>query len=96
MTKIYQDDVGTIFEVEVGEDLSTANATDLKVLKPDGTTIETWIGAVNGAINTQIDYTIDAGDLDQVGTYFLQSYVEFAAWTGRGETVEFIVYRAFK
>lgn len=95
MTKIYEGDIGTIFEVDVGEDLTSANVTDLKVRKPDGTD-HTWVGSVNGSINTQIDYTITVDDLDQNGIYRFQSYVEFSAWVGRGETVEFTAYGVFE
>ena len=93
-SKLYVDDEGTVFEVDVGTDVSGASTTDLKVRKPDGTRVS-WTGAVNGVTNTQIDYTIVTDDLDQSGTYRLQSYVVTPTWTGRGETAEFVVYAAF-
>ena len=94
MSKLYQDDVGTVFQVAVGANVSAASTTDLKVRKPDGTRV-TWTGAVNGVTNTQIDYTIVTDDLDQSGEYKLQSYVVTASWTGLGETTDFTVHRAF-
>ena len=92
MSKIYQGDVGTVFSVDVGTDISSATTTNLKVCKPDGSNV-TWIGAINGGINTQIDYTIVTDDLDQVGEYKLNAYVVTATWTGHGETVPFVVYK---
>lgn len=94
MSKIYKGDEGTVLEVDVGEDISTATTTELKVLKPDGAPA-TWVGSVNGLVNTQIDYTIVNGDLDQAGKYRLQAYVVTVAWDGRGETVELMVYDEF-
>jgi len=94
MSKIYQDDVGTVFEVDVGDDLSSATTTDLKVRKPDGTTT-TWTGTKDGVVNSQINYTIVEDDLDQVGEYLLQAYVVTPTWTGRGETAAFVVSSSF-
>ena len=93
-SKLYKDDLGTVFQVDVGTDVSGASALTLKVRKPKGTRVS-WTGAVNGATNTQIDYTIIADDLDEVGTYKLQSHVVTPTWTGRGETVDFTVYDLF-
>ena len=94
-SKLYQADEGTVFQVDVGVDISAASTTDLKVRKPDGTLVS-WVGAANGSTNTQIDYTIVTDDLDQLGQYRLQAYVVTATWTGRGETVNFTVYKAFE
>jgi hypothetical protein len=93
-SKLYVGDEGTVFEVDVGTDISAASTTDLKVQKPDGSEA-TWTGAANGGTNTQIDYTIVADDLDQAGRYRLQSHVVTASWNGLGETAEFVVYSAF-
>lgn len=94
MSKIYRNDTGTIFQVDVGVDISAASTAALKVRKPDGTEV-TWVGAVNGSVPSQIDYTIVTDDLDQGGEYILQSYVVTATWTGRGESVQFFVYAEF-
>jgi len=94
MSKVYKDDTGTVFQVDVGVDISAASTVDLKVRKPDGS-IVTWTGSINGSVNTQIDYTIVTDDLDQTGKYTLQSYVVTATWTGRGESVGFLVYDNF-
>ena len=95
MSKIYQADEGTVFQVDVGVDISAASTTDLKVRKPDGTLVS-WTGTANGSINTQIDYTTVTDDLDQTGQYRLQAYVVTATWDGRGETATFTVYKAFE
>jgi hypothetical protein len=94
-SKLYQADEGTVFQVDVGTDISAASTTDLKVRKPDGT-LASWVGAANGSTNTQIDYTIVTDDLDQLGQYRLQAHVVTNSWTGRGETASFTVHEAFE
>jgi len=91
--KMYVGDVGTVITVETNSVLTGASATNLKILKADGTEA-TWVGAINGT--TQIDYTIKADDLSVAGNWFLNSFVTFASgdqWTG--ETVKFPVYNPF-
>ena len=95
MSKVYIGDIGTVIEVAVGIDISAATTTELKVKKPDGTT-DTWVGAVNGSTNTQLDYTIAADDLDQSGEYDIQAHIETATWVGLGETARLMVYGLFQ
>ena len=95
MAKIYVGDVDTILTVETNSVLTGASATNLKILKADGTEV-TWTGAINGAVNTQIDYTFVADDISVAGDWFLNSFITFAGgsqWTG--ETVKFPVYNPF-
>lgn len=93
MSKIYVGDVGTVLTVETNSTLTGASATNLKILKADGTEV-TWTGAINGT--TQIDYTFVADDINVAGDWYLNSFVTFAGgdqWTG--ETVKFKVYNPF-
>ena len=61
-------------------------ATSLKILykKPDETTGE-WIGYLSGT--TLVAYDVLDGDLDQAGTWQLQSYVVVGGDKGYGEVV---------
>jgi len=79
MTAIYQDDIGTVFTVDVGTDISDATVTTLKYTKPDGSTGE-WAGALDGT--TAITYTVIVDDLDLTGRWKIQAYVETPAWQG--------------
>ena len=88
-SKIHAGDIGTIFIVDTGENISTATSTDLKVRKPDGSTT-VWGGSLYGT--NFIKYTIQAGDL-VAGDYRLQAYIEMPTWIGYGEEVEFHVER---
>lgn len=93
MAKIYVGDVGTVLIVETNSPLAGASATNLKILKADGTEV-TWTGGINGT--TEIDYTFVADDISVAGDWFLNSFVTFAGgdkWTG--ETVKFKVFNPF-
>lgn len=93
--KYYVGDVGTTLVVSTGNNLTTATLIKLKVQKPDGTE-HTWDAIINPALNTQILYTVVAGDLDQLGTYKVQAYVEFPSGKWRGNTASFKVVAHYK
>ena len=79
---------GTIFYVDCGVDVSLASVAKVYLEKPDASTIvEKTAEAItyNGSTN-YIRFTIAAGDLDQVGEYKCQAYIEMGAWKGRGKT----------
>lgn len=92
--KIYVGDEGTVIEVDMGEDISTATVTKFYVYKPGGTTA-TWTATIYNS--NYLRYTIVTDDLDEAGTYYVQPYLEFpSGWKGKGETVNFKVYDSFK
>lgn len=82
MSKIYKDDVGTIILVDCGINITTATVRELKVKKPDGT-YATWAGVQEGT--NQIKYVLQAGDVNQDGTYVIQAKVTMPSWSGSGE-----------
>lgn len=91
-TKVFLNDTGTELYVDCGSDIQSATVTTLKVQKPDELEY-TWSGAVYQ--NNQIKYTIQAGDFNQAGLYYIQAYIESPTWTGRGETVTLQVFDNF-
>lgn len=94
--KFYLGDFGHVLYVFVGLPLATALDINLKIKKPDGTLVN-WVPTIYtfGTVYNYLTYTIADGDLDQVGLWELQSYVEFANWTGRGNTINFQVWDIF-
>jgi hypothetical protein len=88
MPGFFQDDVGTIIEVNVGEDVSLATTLELRIRKPNGA-VENWTAAKDSLVDTQINYTVVAGDFDQAGEYRLNSYIVLPTWTGHGEPARF-------
>ena len=96
MSKHYVDEVGSIIIVNTGIDLSGASTHQLKVKKPDGTTV-TWNASVYsvGSNPNYLKYTSVSGDLDQAGEYKVQPYVVLSSWSGCGETSRFNVTPLF-
>ena len=92
-TKLYQNDIGTIFTIDCGSDISGAINTRLLIRKPDGTLVE-WTAVTYDS--NYLRYTTVAGDLDQVGSYKLQATLNINNWSGRGETTSFTVYSSFR
>jgi len=92
MGKSFVGDIGTIIHIECGRDVSGATGVLFKVKKPDATTAD-WTPAISGT--TAFNYTIQAGDFNQAGTYKIQWYGTLGTWTGRGETAEHVVYPTF-
>ncbi len=94
MSKNYVGDVGTLLRVPVGADIADATLVRLYITKPDETTA-TWTGAVSDC-DKEIWYTIQSGDWDQAGEYYMQAYVVTPGWTGKGDTASFRIFAAFE
>lgn len=101
--RIYQNDVGTEFYLETGEDLTAASALKIFVQRPDGTQVE-WTGAA--ALNpdpdtdpllgpTCIKYTFKTGDVAQVGPYMAHGHATFTAGSWTSNLASFQVYERF-
>lgn len=90
--KHYIGEIGTVVEVDCGVDIRGATVTNLLVTKPGGT-IVTWTASIYGT--NKLRYTIQEGDLDEDGTYALQSYIEISGWKGRGVTASFTIVSLF-
>jgi len=93
MGKVYVGDVGTEIVLDCGSDISDATVMEIEVSKPSGAT-ETWTAALEGT--NYLKYVVQAGDLDEAGTWKLQASIVTPAWTGLGETAKLKVYEAFK
>jgi hypothetical protein len=89
MTKtVRKGDVGTLVKVYVGCDISDANLTQLIYQKPNGNK-GTWVGSI--VENSYIAYTLQTGDIDIVGHWKLQAYVETLSGKWYGDIASFIV-----
>jgi hypothetical protein len=91
--KYYVGDIGTVIDVDLGENISTATSVAFSILKPDGTT-ETWEAEIYA--DNYLRYATQEGDLDQAGTYKIQPLITLLAWSGRGETAEFEITAEFE
>jgi hypothetical protein len=90
MVLIFNGTVGLQLIVLTGQDLSSATLKALKVVKPDNTTAS-WVPTCPTPSNGQLLYTTVSGDIDEVGDYFLQAYVEFPGSKFWGDIVKFRV-----
>lgn len=98
--KIYVGDIKVVFRVSTGLDLTTATKRTLNVRQPSGAAVS-WTATTYGdAEDGVLTYTSGAGDFPAAGVYALQAYVELgvAGADGKfyGETVNFVVYEAYK
>jgi hypothetical protein len=97
------DDVGTIIDIDMQEDISIAvEHSDesglglvIKVQKPDGSVVETWQDCTVYD-TTHLRYTTVADDLDVGGTYLLVPKFALGVWEGEGDTVTMYVYEEFE
>jgi len=91
--KTYVGNVGTVIDIDMGQDISGATTTDLYVKKPDGTEA-TWSGEIYGS--NYIRYVIEEDDLNEAGRYYVQPYLVISDWSGYGKTVDFKVYELWR
>jgi len=79
--------IGAKITVNVTSDITGGTVFKIYYRKPDGTTGFWTAGKETN--NTSISYTTTlATDLDQVGIWILQSWVEVGGWKGYGEVTE--------
>lgn len=90
--KVYTNDVGLVIDINMGENISSATSLSLGITKPDHTTT-TWTPSIQGT--NYLRYTTVANDLDQAGIYFIQPAFTLGGWTGKGNTVKFLVHAAY-
>jgi len=77
-------DIGSLIELDTGEDLSTGSNAKIKYKKPSGVTGE-WTGVID---DTKITYTTIAGDIDEAGTWSFQGLITVGIWTGHSTEAE--------
>ena len=92
--KIYLNDVGTVFTIDMDSTITAATVRLIYVRKPDGTE-DTWTAT---ASDVNLLYTIASGDLDQSGIYKANGYVASTAggWYYTGKTFQFRVYNKYE
>jgi hypothetical protein len=84
---IFQYDVGTVLNIAFNEDISSATAQSIIIKKPSGKKIE----VIADRDGQTITYTVQEGDLDEIGIYEMQPKIEMEGWKGSGRIVTFTV-----
>ena len=103
MTTIYvhNGDVGTIFRLTIKDtagaaiDVSTASVKYIYFQDPSGVKTQKTAAFYTDGTDGKIQYTTVAGDIDEVGTWMVQGYVETGLgkfWTAKDS---FKVYSTF-
>ena len=87
--KIYRGSYGIVMYVNCGKDISAATNAKIRIKCPGGKVIEqtATIHETN-----YLKYTTVDGDLDETGTYSIQSSMTLGGWTGIGSTAYLKVY----
>lgn len=89
--KIYKNDIGTKIKLDAGCNITAATVWKILYSKPGKTRVEgEWIASPEGTDSAY--YLTQAGDLDAMGKWHIQLYIESPNWKGYGEMVSFEVY----
>ena len=94
----YQNDIGTIIEVNTQSDLTDAVSLELLIKKPSGTilTKTAYIPVGLSASDGIIAYATVDGDLDEIGKHYVQAHIEGASTDHLGNTANFEVKGPFE
>ncbi len=87
ITGIYIGDVGTKITLECNADISAATKVEIHATSPSGLA-KTWDAIIE---DTSIYHIVQAGEINQAGTWTLRAYVELPAWQGHGDPETMLV-----
>lgn len=90
-------DIGTILEVTLMDDaavvdISSATTTQFKLKKPGGTTVTKTAVFTTDGTDGKLRYTTLANDLDEAGSWDIQTYLVMTGWTGHSDIGDLYVY----
>lgn len=91
LDRVHKGDIGRKIIMDAGEDLTDATVIQLKYVKPDGTT-GYWSGS-RQSLQYAFYITQAEDDLDQVGKWLVQLYVEIDSSKIHGKMESFQVYK---
>lgn len=96
---IHKDDIGTTIIVTVCDcnsaaiDISTADTKQIIFKKPSGANLTKDADFVTDGNDGKIQYIIQEGDIDEVGTWKIQGIVTIGAYTWHSNFESFKVHR---
>ena len=99
MAELQKNAIGTIIRRTVKEDnvvvnLASSSVRQLKFRKPNGAVIIKTAVFTTDGVNGQLEYVTVANDLDQVGTWHGQVYLEFSNGKWHSSSFHFEVNQA--
>jgi len=93
--KLFKNDIGVLFKVYAGVDLSDASSIIMKIRKPSGV-VSSWTASVDTDNSFYALYSTISGDLNIAGEYFISlslTTVDGKSITGQSDS--FMVYDQF-
>lgn len=96
---IHQNDIGTQIKVCIKDcdsvviDISLASTKQILLKKPSGTTLTKTANFVTDGTDGLIYYSVESGDLSEVGTWKIQGIVTIGGNTWHSSFESFRVYR---
>lgn len=94
---LQKNDIGTILYMEVTDEdgavvnISTATLLKMAIRKPASETVAILTAIPHDAPNGIMKYILVSGDIDEIGLYQIQGFIEMPAWQGRTDTQYFYV-----
>lgn len=93
--KVYKNIIGLIIQIDMQEDITDAVVPiTLSVRKGEGTLVEWSIYSIHE--NQYLRYVTIEGDIDEIGTYYIQPNIVTGDWSGKCKTVSFHVYNTWE
>lgn len=96
--EIHLDDIGTIFRLTITDetgapvDVSSATVKKIYLRKPSAELLEKTAVFMTDGTDGVIQYVAVSGDLDEIGEWTIQAYVELTSWKGHSQVITFPVY----
>lgn len=96
LNEVFLNDVGTRFIVTLKEDdivvpIDSATVKTLNFLKPDSGLVTKPASFTIDGVDGRIEYAVESGFLDELGTWKIQGYVEIASGNFSSSIGEFTV-----
>ena len=87
MADIFVCDVGKVIRLTVRENgavvnVSGASTKQIKIKKPDGTTLAKGATFTTDGTDGKVQYVVESGVFSQPGLYEFRAYLVLGAWTG--------------
>jgi hypothetical protein len=90
-SKIFKSDIGTVVEIDVGEDTSSATKKEFHMVKPSGDKDIVTCTTVSGS-NNKISFTASSDHWTETGVYICQAYLEYGTDRYWGEIVKLTIH----
>ena len=81
----------TVLDEEEILDVSNASIMQLKLLKPDGSSVTKPLTHITDGTDGRVEYVVESGVLNIAGTYKWQLYLAISTWQDHSSKGHFVV-----